>query len=234
MAKKKEAAAVEPIVAYKGFNQDLSCRGFKFEDGKTYTHEGPVKACESGFHSCEYPIDVFRYYAPGVSVFRQVVASGDVSRHDEDSKIASSILTIKAAIDIPCLIKAAIEFVTKRCDPAKSEHATGYSSASSATGDSSASSATGYSSASLTTGSYSSSEVIKPESQSVAIGVGYANRAKAPTGCAIVLAHRDGTGKIIHIRASKVGENGIEPDVFYTLDEHGEFVRADQQEWSNE
>jgi hypothetical protein len=31
-------------------------------------------------------------------------------------------------------------------------------------------------------------------------------------------------GEILHIRASKVGENGIKPNVWYSLDESGEFV----------
>ncbi len=38
---------------YKGFNQDMTCRNFKFEEGKTYTHEGNVEACSSGFHLWE-------------------------------------------------------------------------------------------------------------------------------------------------------------------------------------
>ena len=33
-------------------------------------------------------------------------------------------------------------------------------------------------------------------------------------------------GRLIHIRASKVGENGIKPDVWYTLDAQGEFVES--------
>jgi hypothetical protein len=30
----------------------------------------------------------------------------------------------------------------------------------------------------------------------------------------------------VHIRASKVGENGIKPDVWYSLNESNEFVEA--------
>ena len=44
---------------------------------------------------------------------------------------------------------------------------------------------------------------------------------------AIVLVYRNDDGEIIHIRASKVGENGIKPDVWYELDEDGRFVKAE-------
>ncbi|MFY5611547.1 DUF7666 domain-containing protein [Acinetobacter baumannii] len=314
-SKKNEAAnkAVETITSYKGFDKNLQCRGFQYEIGKTFKHKGKVKACGSGFHACEYPLDVFGYYAPGeLNRFAVVEQSGDLSRGNDDTKVASKSITIKAEVDIPFLVKAAIEYTTSRCEPIKEDSpaftdkdhgqavATGDNSASSATGDNSASSATGYNSASsatgdnsaslttghysassatgdnsassatgyksassatgdnsassatgdnsassatgyksassatgnwaasLTTGHYSESQIKdqKDDQYGVAISIGYEGKAKASEGSAIVLTHRNSDGEILHIRASKVGENGVKADTWYQLDANGQFVEA--------
>ena len=83
------------IVAYKGFDMNWQCRGFQYEIGKTFEHEGRVEACSGGFHACESPVDVLNYYAPSESRFAVVELSGELSRHDEDSKIAAARITIK-------------------------------------------------------------------------------------------------------------------------------------------
>jgi hypothetical protein len=227
----EQDVAVEAITAFKGFDQNWQCRGFQFSIGQTYTHEGRVKACESGFHSCEYPLDVFSYYVPADSRYAEVKASGDICKHADDSKIASRTVAISAEIGIPGIVKAAISYVTSRCTPAKAEHATGDRSASSATGDRSASSATGYQSASSATGDRSASE-IKPNEDgipqhAVAIATGIEGRARDPAGSAIVLCYRNDDGEMIHIRASKAGENGIAPDTWYSLNSDGDFVKAE-------
>ena len=56
--------------AYKGFNKDMTCRGFQFEEGKTYEEEN-AELCNKGFHACLAPIDVLKYYAPASSVYIQ-------------------------------------------------------------------------------------------------------------------------------------------------------------------
>ncbi|MBH3652269.1 hypothetical protein I5L82_03305 [Pseudomonas aeruginosa] len=287
MASKKKAASEEVVTAYKGFKQDLTCRGYQFEIGGTYKHEGEVEACASGFHSCEYPLDVFGYYAPGDSRFAIVKASGQLSRHDDDSKIASATLVVEAEISMPTMISKAIDWIMARLDSSVEQTVvgdtasntgdysaasntgyqsaasnTGYQSAASNTGDYSAASNTGdYSAASNTgyqsaasntgyqsaasntgnrsaasntgnrsaasnTGYQSAAEVSGQES--VAASLGIEGRARASAGSAIVLCHRDNEGRLIHIRASKVGENGVKPDTWYQLSAEGEFVEFDE------
>ncbi|AKE70318.1 hypothetical protein [Pseudomonas aeruginosa] len=251
MASKKKAASEEVVTAYKGFKQDLTCLGYQFEIGGTYKHEGEVEACASGFHSCEYPLDVFGYYAPGDSRFAIVKASGQLSRHDDDSKIASATLVVEAEISMPTMISRAIDWVMSKVDKSVEQTVvggtasntgyqsaasntgnrsaasnTGYRSAASNTGDYSAASNTGYHSAASNTGNYSAAEVSGKES--VAASLGIEGRARASAGSAIVLCHRDDEGRLIHIRASKVGENGVEPDTWYQLNAEGEFVEFDE------
>ena len=57
--------------AYKGFDKNMQCRSFQFKEGNTYEEDRAV-LCKAGFHACENPIDVFRYYAPGKSIFHEV------------------------------------------------------------------------------------------------------------------------------------------------------------------
>ncbi|HCG0940094.1 TPA: hypothetical protein NJF81_001066 [Pseudomonas aeruginosa] len=332
MASKKKAASEEVVTAYKGFKQDLTCRGYQFEIGGTYKHEGEVEACASGFHSCEYPLDVFGYYAPGESRFAIVKASGQLSRHDDDSKIASATLVVEAEISMPTMISRAIDWIMSKVDKSVEQTVvgetasntgnysaasntgdrsaasntgdcsaasntgdcsaasntgyrsaasntgyrsaasntgnysaasntgyrsaasntgyrsaasntgdcsaasntgdcsaasnTGYRSAASNTGDCSAASNTGNYSAASNTGNYSAAEVSGKES--VAASLGIEGRARASAGSAIVLCHRDDEGRLIHIRASKVGENGVKPDTWYQLSAEGEFVEFDE------
>uniref|UniRef100_UPI00068CAD27 DUF7666 domain-containing protein n=1 Tax=Pseudomonas aeruginosa TaxID=287 RepID=UPI00068CAD27 len=162
MTRKKKTEVEEIVTAYKGFKQDLTCRGYQFEIGGTYKHEGEVEACASGFHSCEYPLDVFGYYAPGESRFAIVKASGQLSRHDDDSKIASATLVVEAEISMPTMISRAIDWIMARLDSSVEQTVvgdtasnTGYRSAASNTGDYSAASNTGYRSAASNTGNYS-------------------------------------------------------------------------------
>ena len=208
--RKKKVSEQKPevITAYKGFDANFQCRGYQYAVGGTYEHDGKVKACNSGFHSCEYPLDVFAYYEPATSVYAKVEASGSLSRHDDDSKVASARLSVTAQITIPDLVSNAVQWIMDRLDmsiPAAATN-TGYRSAATNTGDRSAATVEGR--------------------HSVAIATGYAGKAKAAEGSAIVVCYRNENYELVHIRAAIAGRDGIKPDTFYSLDVEGNFVEA--------
>lgn len=102
---------------YKGFNKDMTAKnGFQYKEGKEYEEEKAV-ACECGFHACEYPLDCFRYYSPESSVYHVVEQSGEFSKNNDDSKVASTKIKIGAEISIAGLVKAAIEYTKERTKP---------------------------------------------------------------------------------------------------------------------
>ena len=106
------------IKAYKGFNSDLTCRGFQFEVGKEYTHDGKVNACDRGFHACENPFDVLNYYSIfTVMRYCTVEQSGEIDK--EQDKIASSKIKIRAEIGWAGLFNAGIEYLKKNIEPSK-------------------------------------------------------------------------------------------------------------------
>ena len=196
--------------AYKGFNKDMTCRGFQYEEGKEYKTE-KAEVCECGFHACEYPLDCFGYYEPCSSVFHEVEQGGEISKSDNDSKIASTRIKIGIRLSIADLVKAAIDFTMSKINPESNEcedygassatgdkgasSATGNYGASSATGDYGASSATGYKGASSATGYKGASSATGNYGASSATGncgassaTGYKCSAIAENSCAIAVA----------------------------------------------
>ncbi|EJP0646380.1 hypothetical protein NVB32_003376 [Salmonella enterica subsp. enterica serovar Adelaide] len=215
------------IVTFKGFNKDLKCRDFQFEIGKTFHHDGKVEACVSGFHACECPFDVFSYYSPADSRFAETISFGITNREEDgDTKIASDSITIKAELTLPQFIQRGIEWIWSKIDKSLEQQIMcGNCSAATNTGNWSAATNTGNWSAATNTGNCSAAEV--SGSQSVAAAFGIEGKARASEGGAIVLCYRDEDGELIHIRASKVGENGIMPNTWYQLNEDGEFVACE-------
>ncbi|EFS0492227.1 hypothetical protein H2P04_003892 [Salmonella enterica] len=242
------------IVTFKGFNKDLTCRDFQFAIGETFHHDGKVEACGSGFHACECPFDVFSYYPPAESRYAETISFGVIDREEEgDTKIASASITIKAELTLPQFIQRGIEWIWSKIDKSLEQQImTGNRSAATNTGDWSAATNTGNWSAATNTGDWSAatntgnwsaatntgdwsaatntgdwSAAEVSGSQSVAASLGIEGKARASEGGAIVLCYRDEDGELIHIRASKVGENGIMPDIWYQLNEDGEFVECE-------
>jgi len=149
--------------AFKGFNKDLTCRGYQYEEGKEF-HTERAECCDTGFHACEYPLDCFGYYDPAHSVFHEVELSGEMDKSNDNTKVCATDIKIGARLSIAGLVKMAIDFTMSKVNKeagSDERHgfasATGYKGASSATGDYGASSATGDYGASSATGDYGAS-----------------------------------------------------------------------------
>ncbi len=94
---------------YKGFDKNMKCRGFQFEEGKSYKEE-TANLCRSGFHACERPLDVFAYYPPAESVFHEVELDDVSDQRETDSKVCAKTIKVGARLDVIGLVKAQIEY----------------------------------------------------------------------------------------------------------------------------
>jgi len=237
----------QKIKAYKGFDKDLSCRGFKYEVGKEYEETDDIKACEKGFHACPYPLDVLGYYAPAGSRFCEVEQSGKIDDSESD-KVCSSKIRIGAELDIMGLVKAAVSYVKERCtnecnaDPGKPATA-GYRGAATA-GDSGAATAGNYGAATAgnygaatagysgaaTAGNYGAATArgkASTGSNGLSVARGSNVKVKGGIGAILVIAEeRDDTYDIVDWKAVVVDGEVVKADTWYRL-ENGELVEVD-------
>ena len=245
----------QKIKAYKAFDKDLSCRGFKYEVGKEYEETGDIKACEKGFHACPYPLDVFGYYAPAGSRFCEVEQSGKIDDSESD-KVCSSKIRIGAELDIRGLVKAAVSFVKERCtnecnaDPGKPATAgyrgaatAGYRGAATA-GNSGA--ATAGNSGAATAGDYGAATAgyrgaatagdrgaatargkASTGSNGLSVARGNNVQVKGGIGAILVIAEEgEDTCDIVDWKAVLVDGEVVKADTWYRL-ENGELVEVD-------
>ena len=175
---------------FKGFDKNLKCRDFQYEVGKEYIHDGNIKVCESGFHACENPMDVFEYYPPNKARYCEVTGDGKESSDEGGKKTSFEKIKINAEIGLGGIIKAGIKFCFDRVKWTKENTATGDYSGASATGDYSGASATGYKSGASATGDYSGASATGDYSGASATGncsgasaTGYKSGASATGNC---------------------------------------------------
>ena len=129
--------------AFKGFNKDLTCRGYQYEEGKEF-HTERAECCDTGFHACEYPLDCFGYYDPAHSVFHEVELSGEMDKSVDNTKVCATDIKIGARLSIAGLVKMAIDFTMSKVNKeAGSDERHGFASATGYKGASSVSDPTG-------------------------------------------------------------------------------------------
>ena len=227
------------MIGYKGFNHDFTCRDFQYEVGKEYETDSAV-CCESGFHFCENPFDVFTYYPPSGNgkLRRYAEVEGSGEKDSDGQKISCTHIGIKAEIGLGGIINAGVKFILDKVKwDSDSNTNTGNYSAATNTGDYSAATNTGNWSAATNTGNYSAaintgdySAAINTGSRSsstvegkdsVAIVTGKDSKAKGSLGSWIVLTERgeyDGVVyPIINVKAFKVDNVKIKENTFYKL-----------------
>lgn len=188
--------------AYKGFDKNLSCRGFQYEIGKEYI-EKDAELCKKGFHACENPMDALRYYEPANSRYCEVELEANDQTSD-DSKRVGKRIKISTEIGLFGLINAGVKYIESRIDWINS--------------------------AATNTGDYSAAAVEGLDS--VAVAIGHKGSAKGSLGCFLVLAEwerKEGELHIKTVKAAKVDGNSIKPGVFYTLKD-GMFVEKGECE----
>ena len=234
---------------FKGFDKNLKCRDFQYEVGKEYIHDGNIKVCESGFHACENPMDVFEYYPPNEARYCEVTGDGKESSDEDGKKTSFEKIKINAEIGLGGIIKAGIKFCFDRVKWTKENTATGDYSGASATGNCSGASATGYKSGASATGDYSGASATgncsgasatgdysgaSAGKGSVAMAVGLQTRAKGEVGSWLVLTEckktKDGEINIKNVKVAKVDGIKIKADTWYTL-ERGKFIEAKEKDY---
>ena len=226
----------------------MKCRGFQYKNGEKYREEN-ANLCHSGFHACENPLDTFSYYVPGNGSRYCEVELGEVSEQkDSDTKRCGKVIKIGAELSVAGICKAHFEYVTARCNPAKSNAAGDRESAAAGYKGSAAAGSWGSAAAgswgSAAAGSWGSAaagykgSAAAGESGSAAAGSwgsaaagqnGLAccrgGKVKGGLGCAICCTELDMYGNNVGIVAALVDGEKIKADTWY-IAKNGEFVEV--------
>ena len=184
----------EIIKAVKGFNQDMTCTPtkdvkFQYEEGETYEEE-IADACNKGFHACELPMNVFRYYPPIKSVYHKVEMSGKIDNSEND-KVCSSKIKIGAKINIAGIIKASVDIIRGKAEKESAASSGNYGNAASS-GDYGNAASSGNCGNAASSGYCGSAKAEHPNS--CAIAWGPESKASGVKGSHLVLAEWESNG----------------------------------------
>jgi len=103
------------ILAYKGFDLDLSCtsRGNRFQYAPDRWNEEPRAKCgENGFHCAENPLDCLTYYpCMEKSVYYLVVAAGDINDDENGSRISCTRLRLVKRLNLEEFVAHSLNYI---------------------------------------------------------------------------------------------------------------------------
>lgn len=194
---------MKTVTAYKAFDAEFACQGFKYEVGKTYKHSGDVKVCESGFHACLNPWDTLLYkdliQADGrLGRFATVFQSGKTESYSKDSKIASAEITIRAELSFSQFVELAVQWLV---DFTRGNGARIGSSGNGA-------------------------RIVVSGSEGVIAAAGRNTTARGTAGTWISLAEYNNHGKCVGFATGQIGKDGLTENVSYVARD-GKLVKAD-------
>ena len=195
--------------SYKGFNKDMTCRGFPFEEGKEY-YEDNAELCKNGFHACLNPLDCFGYYVPADSVYHEVELDDVTEEKSVDSKVCGKRIKIGARLSVATICKLHFDFVKSQ-----TTHTVEEVENSASAGECGAAVSRGFSEV----GEYG-----------CAVVRGNNVKVKAGIGAVIVIVNENYSNH--NIKEWKVGvidNKSLKPDTWYKL-KNGEFVEVEEDE----
>ena len=232
------------VTAFKGFDADLRCRGFQYEVGQTYRHDGRVEACGRGFHACENPLDVWSYYPivdndGRLARYAEVELGGAMDRRED--KIAAGEITIKAELNLPDFVRRAVDAIiaaNKGKDDGGNYAKIGSSGNDARIGSS------GYGARIGSSGNYTKigssgndakigssgygARIVCDGDRAVVASAGQATTVSGKAGTWISLACYDDDGNCTGFATGCIGQDGLKPDTPYRAI-NGKLVEAEKE-----
>ena len=218
--------------AFKGFNKDLTCRGFQYKVGETYEEER-AELCSAGFHACESPVACLQHYDPATSVYHEVELEEVSNEKDTDTKRVGKKITIGAEIGIPEICRLTFEYVKEHCTNENNAEAGKPATA----GNRGAATAGEYGAATAgnrgaATAGYAGAATSRGKSatgkQGLSVARGNDVRVKGGLGAILVIAEENADDYAVKEFATAIVDGkDIKADTWYKL-ENGKLVEVDE------
>ena len=210
--------------AFKGFNKDLTCRGFQYKVGETYEEE-KAELCHAGFHACESPVACLQHYNPATSVYHEVELEDVSNEKDADTKRVGKKITIGAEIGVPEICRLTFEYVKEHCTNENKAEAGNPATAGNrgaATAGEYGAATAGYAGAATSRGKSATGE------QGLSVARGNNVRVKGGLGAVLVIAEENENDYSVKEFATAIVDGkDIKADTWYKL-ENGKLVEADE------